>query len=154
MAALLPDYEGKVNLIYSDSTIFYQPRLSGTRGTGRRFAPPKRVETRRWIYGSLGRFRCLPGLLVSSAGVDAPAAFSYGTFYLHLDWHANAYARLLLDEIFGPERFLNEIIWCYHGPSPIRSAFNRKHDTLLVYTKGKPIPLMRMLCACPTIQVR
>jgi hypothetical protein len=56
--------------------------------------------------------------------------------YLHLDWHANSYARLLLDEIFGADRLLNEIIWVYHGPSPIRSAFNRKHDTLLLYTKS------------------
>ena len=45
--------------------------------------------------------------------------------------------RLLLDELFGPEQFLNEIIWVYHGPSPIRSAFNRKHDTILSYVKGK-----------------
>ncbi len=60
----------------------------------------------------------------------------HGTLYLHLDWHASAHARLLLDEIFGPDRLLNEIIWVYHGPSPIRSAFNRKHDNILVYTKG------------------
>jgi hypothetical protein len=60
-----------------------------------------------------------------------------GTLYLHLDWHANAYARILLDEIFGQDRLLNEIVWLYHGPSPIRSAFNRKHDTILVYTKSE-----------------
>ena len=60
-----------------------------------------------------------------------------GTLYLHLDWHANAYARILLDEIFGADRLLNEIIWVYHGPSPIRSAFNRKHDTILAYTKSQ-----------------
>ena len=60
-----------------------------------------------------------------------------GTLYLHLDWHADAYARLLLDEIFGADRLLNEIVWVYHGPSPIRSAFNRKHDTILVYTKSR-----------------
>ena len=60
-----------------------------------------------------------------------------GTLYLHLDWHASAYARVILDEIFGPNRLLNEIIWVYHGPSPIRSAFTRKHDTVLVYTKSK-----------------
>jgi hypothetical protein len=42
-----------------------------------------------------------------------------------------------LDEFFGAENFLNEIIWAYHGPSPIRSAFNRKHDTILSYVKGK-----------------
>jgi hypothetical protein len=59
-----------------------------------------------------------------------------GTLYLHLDWHADACARLILDELFGRDRFLNEIIWAYHGPSPIRSAFNRKHDTILVYTKS------------------
>lgn len=59
-----------------------------------------------------------------------------GTLYLHLDWHADAYARLLLDEIFGSDRLLNEIIWTYHGPSPIRTAFNRKHDTILAYTKS------------------
>jgi SAM-dependent methyltransferase len=66
----------------------------------------------------------------------APLLAPGGTLYLHLDWHADAYARLLLDEIFGAENFLNEIIWTYHGPSPIRSAFNRKHDTILVFTKG------------------
>jgi hypothetical protein len=60
-----------------------------------------------------------------------------GTLYLHLDWHADAYARLLLDELFGADHLLNEIIWTYHGPSPIKSAFNRKHDTILVYVKGK-----------------
>jgi hypothetical protein len=60
-----------------------------------------------------------------------------GTLYLHLDWHADAYARLLLDEIFGADHLLNEIIWAYHGPSPIRSAFNRKHDTILAYVNNE-----------------
>jgi len=59
-----------------------------------------------------------------------------GTLYLHLDWRVAAHARLLLDEIFGPDRLLNEIIWVYHGPSPIRSAFKRKHDTILAYAKS------------------
>jgi hypothetical protein len=60
-----------------------------------------------------------------------------GTLYLHLDWHAAGYARVLLDEVFGSGRLLNEIIWTYHGPSPIRTAFKRKHDTIYVYTKSK-----------------
>jgi hypothetical protein len=54
-----------------------------------------------------------------------------------LDWHADSYARVLLDEIFGHDHLLNEIVWTYHGPSPIRSAFNRKHDTILAYFKGE-----------------
>ena len=60
-----------------------------------------------------------------------------GTLYVHLDWHAVHYVKVLLDRLFGRERFLNEIIWCYHGPSPITSAFNRKHDTILVYTRSR-----------------
>jgi hypothetical protein len=59
-----------------------------------------------------------------------------GTLYLHLDWHASAYARILLDELFGHDNLINEIIWTYHGPSPIRRAFNRKHDTILAFAKG------------------
>jgi site-specific DNA-methyltransferase (adenine-specific) len=59
-----------------------------------------------------------------------------GTLYLHLDWRASHYARILLDELFGPENFLNEIIWVYHGPSPVRAYFNRKHDTILSYGKS------------------
>jgi serine/threonine protein kinase len=62
---------------------------------------------------------------------------THGEVVVHLDWHADAYARLILDELFGAENFLNEIIWTYHGPSPIRTAFNRKHDTILSYVKGK-----------------
>lgn len=60
-----------------------------------------------------------------------------GTLYVHLDWHAVHYVKVMLDRLFGRDRFLNEIIWCYHGPSPITSAFKRKHDTILVYTKTR-----------------
>ena len=49
-------------------------------------------------------------------------------------------------------RLLNEIVWTYHGPSPIGSAFNRKHDTILAYAKGASIPSMRTRCASPTIR--
>lgn len=59
-----------------------------------------------------------------------------GTLYVHLDWHAVHYVKVALDRLFGRNRFLNEIVWCYHGPSPIQSAFKRKHDTLLVYTRS------------------
>ena len=40
-------------------------------------------------------------------------------------------------KLFGADHLLNVIAWVYHGPSPIKSAFNRKHDTILVYTKGE-----------------
>jgi site-specific DNA-methyltransferase (adenine-specific) len=59
-----------------------------------------------------------------------------GSLYLHLDFRAVHYARILLDEIFGPERFLNEIIWAYDYGGRPRDRWPRKHDNILWYAKG------------------
>ena len=58
-----------------------------------------------------------------------------GTLYLHLDYREAHYAKLLLDELFGRECFLNEIVWAYdYGAKPKR-RWPAKHDTILVYVK-------------------
>ncbi len=58
-----------------------------------------------------------------------------GTLYLHLDQHEAHYAKLLLDEVFGRDAFLNELIWAYdYGAKPKR-RWPRKHDTILVYVR-------------------
>ena len=58
------------------------------------------------------------------------------SIYVHLDWHIGHYVKILLDEIFGEENFINEIVWCYTGPgSPGMSQFNRKHDVIFWYSK-------------------
>ena len=60
-----------------------------------------------------------------------------GSIYLHIDHTAHAYVKQLMDGIFGPKNFRNEIVWAYTGPgSPKMRQFNRKHDTLLWYAKG------------------
>ena len=59
-----------------------------------------------------------------------------GSIYVHCDWRLNSYMRLILDEIFGKNNFVNEIIWSYGGPSPVKTAYPRKHDTVLVYSKS------------------
>lgn len=59
-----------------------------------------------------------------------------GSLYLHLDFHAVHYARLLLDEVFGPERFLNEVIWAYDYGGRARDRWPRKHDNILWYSKS------------------
>ncbi|HET9059592.1 MAG TPA: site-specific DNA-methyltransferase [Acidimicrobiales bacterium] len=59
-----------------------------------------------------------------------------GSLYLHLDFHAVHYARVLLDEIFGPERFLNEVIWAYDYGGRARDRWPRKHDNILWYAKS------------------
>ena len=58
-----------------------------------------------------------------------------GTLYLHLDQREAHYAKLLLDEIFGRDAFLNELIWAYdYGAKPKR-RWPAKHDTILVYVR-------------------
>lgn len=59
-----------------------------------------------------------------------------GSLYLHLDWHSVHYARLILDDLFGPERFLNEIIWAYDYGGRARDKWARKHDNILWYAKS------------------
>ncbi|HMN96995.1 MAG TPA: site-specific DNA-methyltransferase [Phycisphaerales bacterium] len=59
-----------------------------------------------------------------------------GSLLLHCDWRHSHHLRLLLDELFGPERFVNHLIWAYGlGGSGPRS-FARKHDDILFYAKG------------------
>lgn len=57
------------------------------------------------------------------------------SIYVHLDWHIGHYVKILMDEIFGEDNFVNEIIWCYTGPgSPGMKQFSRKHDTIFWYS--------------------
>jgi DNA modification methylase len=58
-----------------------------------------------------------------------------GTLYLHIDYREAHYAKLLLDELFGRDCFLNEIIWAYDYGARPRRRWPAKHDTILVYVK-------------------
>ena len=58
-----------------------------------------------------------------------------GTLYLHLDYREAHYAKVLLDALFGPECFLNEVIWAYDYGGKSKSRWPPKHDTILVYVK-------------------
>lgn len=60
-----------------------------------------------------------------------------GSIYVHCDWRVNSYLRLVLDEIFGKDKFLGEIAWCYQDiGSRATNYFKRKHDSILFYGKG------------------
>ncbi len=58
-----------------------------------------------------------------------------GTLYLHLDYREAHYAKVLLDDLFGRECFLNEIVWAYDYGARPRRRWPAKHDTILVYVK-------------------
>jgi DNA modification methylase len=60
-----------------------------------------------------------------------------GSIYVHCDWRVNSHMRMVLDEVFGKKNFINEIVWAYGGPSPVKTAYPRKHDTILFYSKSE-----------------
>src|SRR4029077_18104905 len=59
----------------------------------------------------------------------------HGTLYFHIDYREAHYCKLLLDELFGREQFLNELIWAYDYGARTRRRWPAKHDTILVYVK-------------------
>ena len=59
-----------------------------------------------------------------------------GSIYVHIDWHVGHYVKILLDEIFGKENFVNEIVWHYPSMSITKSFFPRKHDSIFRYVKN------------------
>ena len=58
-----------------------------------------------------------------------------GTLYFHIDYREAHHCKLLLDEIFGRDCFLNEIIWAYDYGARAKRRWPAKHDTILVYVK-------------------
>ncbi len=59
----------------------------------------------------------------------------HGTLYFHIDYREAHYCKLLLDELFGREAFLNEIIWSYDYGGKPRRRWPAKHDTILAYVR-------------------
>jgi site-specific DNA-methyltransferase (adenine-specific) len=137
MAALLPEYEGRINLIYADPPFFTNRKFSARVGRGEDSRKPSKWQLAEGYHDAWNSMDAYLQFLYERLALMHRLLAPNGTLYLHLDWHADSHARLILDEIFGAENFINEIIWTYHGPSPIRTAFNRKHDTILMYAKSK-----------------
>lgn len=60
-----------------------------------------------------------------------------GSLYLHCDWHASHYLKVMLDDVCGYQNFQNEAIWYYKGAGVSPKRWARRHDAILFYTKGK-----------------
>ena len=75
-----------------------------------------------WMYENL---MAIKSVMSNSASI-----------YVHLDWHIGHYVKILLDEVFGEDRFRNEIIWGYRTGGTSKTCFAKKHDTLFFYSKS------------------
>ena len=136
LSNLAQTHAGQARLVYIDPPFFTNRKFKARLGRGEDSRKPDQWQLTEGYGDQWNSLDDYLNFLYQRLLLIHTLLADDGTLYLHLDWHANAYARLLLDEIFGDTNLLNEIIWTYHGPSPIRTAFNRKHDTIYAYTKS------------------
>ena len=67
-----------------------------------------------------------------------------GLIWVHLDWHCAHYVKIIMDEIFGYDNFVNEIIWTYKSGGASGRCFAKKHDTLLLYSRSRKYKFNKM----------
>ena len=93
------------------------------------------IEAMRSILGTsdmLAYLVMMAPRLIEMRRVMKPSA----TIWLHCDATASHYLKLLMDSIFGPGHFINEIIWHYHSGGIPKKNFSKKHDVILFYSKS------------------
>jgi adenine-specific DNA-methyltransferase len=149
LPSLLPEFAGKVNLIYIDppfdtgadfsftATVPDDPETDGNDSLT--FTKEPSIIEHKAYRDTWGR-----GLdsylqwFYETAVVLHDLLHEDGCIYVHLDWHTVHYCRVVLDEIFGHDRMRNELVWGYHrfGVGQ-QKQFTRAHDTILWYSKGE-----------------
>ncbi len=149
-ALLTQGYEGKINLIYIDPpfdskadyshkmTIPTNPSPSGRgQDEGLEFTKePSVIERLAYKDTWAGGTDSYLDMLYPRLQLMKRLLAEDGSIYVHCDWHANSYLRIMMDEVFGKDNFLNEIIWCYKERELSKRKFNPKHDTILFYCKN------------------
>ena len=137
MSHMLKEYRGKVDLIYIDppfdSKADYKKtiKLRGEKIQTDSTNFEEKQYTDIWTNDEYLQFMYERLIILKELLSDK------GVFCFHCDWHKSAYLRLMLDEIFGKENFLNEIIWKYESGGIPEYFFAQKHDNIYVYVKSK-----------------
>lgn len=144
MAALLagdddtPSLRGKIDLIYIDppfdSKADYRTKvaLPGTTLDQKPNVLEQFAYSDTWADGTASYLAMIiPRLILMRELLNDP-----GMLAVHLDWHVSHYVKLVLDDIFGRDAFLNEVIWRYGKMSNAIRSFPKNHDVILVYCKS------------------
>lgn len=108
-------------------------RAAGNRPGERGARPCALAYSDQWAQGVSSFLRMIHERLLLMRDLLA----GDGSLYLHCDWRLAPHMRLVLDEVFGPERFLGDIVWHYTGGGRSRRYFSRKHDRLLHYAASR-----------------
>lgn len=139
ISSLLSEFKGAIDLIYIDPPFDVGMRFDMNISLGdesdERDANPVNLTTPayddRWGSGIDSYLQSLVERLTLMHKLLADS----GSIYVHCDWRANSYIRLIMDSIFGTENFLNEIVWLYGLGGSSNRYWSRKHDSILFYSK-------------------
>ena len=135
----LPSLRGKVDLIYIDppfdSKADYRTKISLPGGDLQQ--KPTVVEqfayADTWENGTLSYLKMIyPRLILMKELLS-----ERGSIFVHIDWHIGSYMKVILDDIFGKDNFVNEIIWYYRRWNIAGSSFATNHDNILYYGRNK-----------------
>jgi len=118
-----PEVKGRVKLIYIDPPFATKQEF---RGSQDQKAYQDKIAGAKFIEFLRKRLIFLRELLSND-----------GSIYVHLDWKKVHYVKAIMDEVFGENKFRNEIIWCYTGAGQTPGQFPRKHENILYYSKSQ-----------------
>ena len=138
MQALLNQgYEGEINLIYIDppfdskADYSHKIKLGETEFTKEPSVIERLAYKDTWAGGTDSYLDMLYPRLQLMKRLLAPD----GSIYVHLDWHVGHYVKVMMDEIFGKQNFVNEIVWHYRRWSAPSSKFQNMHDVIYLYAR-------------------
>lgn len=135
-----PSMKGKIDLIYIDppfdSKADYRTKITLPNETLEQ--KPTVIEqfaySDTWKDGTASYLK----MMIPRLYLMKELLSEQGSIYVHIDWHVGHYLKVILDEIFGKDNFLNEIVWCYSGAtSPGMKVYSRRHDVLYWYKKSE-----------------
>lgn len=143
MGHLLGRYRGGVDLVYVDppfaSNADYTKtiRRRGDRGSASKFEETQYAD----VWSDDDYLQFMYERLTLLRELLAPT----GSLFLHCDWHRSAQLRCILDELFGPASFRNEIVWHYYNKLQGNvGRFASNHDTILCYSKSTELTFNRL----------
>lgn len=142
MASLLKDFKGKIDLIYIDPPFdvgadftMNIPVGDGKETIGKDQSTLEMVAYRdMWGKGTDSYLHMMYERLVLMKDLLSET----GSIYVHCDWHVGHFLKVLLDEVFGQDNFLNEVTWYYFNKLATGfKRFARAHDKILLYSKNQ-----------------
>ncbi|MCX4354844.1 MAG: site-specific DNA-methyltransferase [Oscillospiraceae bacterium] len=136
MSHMLKEYRGQIDLIYIDppfdSKADYKKKID-IKGVGKAESDSSSFEEKQ--YGDIWTNDEYLQFMYERLTILRELLSDTGCIYLHCDWHKSHHLRMLMDEVFGPDKFVNEVIWHYSGAGTPKGCWAKRHDNLFLYSK-------------------